>query len=53
MKAVLSVQRRCGQHTLSLKNASFHVLRIAILIYKFHATFYILFIFKIMYKFIC
>ena len=38
-KAVLFVQRWCGQHTLSLKNASFHVLRVASLIYKFHAAF--------------
>jgi hypothetical protein len=38
-KAVLFVQRWCGQQTLSLKNASFHVLRVAILIYKFHAAF--------------
>jgi hypothetical protein len=30
---------RCGQQTLSLKNASFHVLRVAILIYKFHAAY--------------
>jgi hypothetical protein len=27
-KAVLFVQRLCGQQTLSLKNASFHVLRV-------------------------
>jgi hypothetical protein len=33
------VQRLCGQQTLSLKNASFHVLRVAILIHKFHAVF--------------
>jgi hypothetical protein len=33
------VQRWCGQQTLSLKNASFHVLRVASLIYKFHAAF--------------
>ena len=38
-KAVLFVQRWCGQQTLSLKNASFHVLRVASLIYKFHAAF--------------
>jgi hypothetical protein len=42
-KAVLFVQRLCGQQTLSLKNASFHVLRVASLIrgliYKFHAAF--------------
>ena len=31
-KAVLFVQRWCGQQT-------FHVLRVAILIYKFHAAF--------------
>ena len=37
-KAVLFMQRWCGQQTLSLKNASFHVLRVAILIYKFHAS---------------
>jgi hypothetical protein len=38
-KAVLFVQRWCGQQTLSLKNASFHVLRVAILIHKFHTFF--------------
>jgi hypothetical protein len=38
-KADLFVQRWCEQQTLSLKNASFHVLRVAILIYKFHAAF--------------
>ena len=38
-KAVLFVQRWCGQQILSLINASFHVLRVAILIYKFHAVF--------------
>ena len=47
-KAVLFVQRSCGQQTLSLKNASFHVLRIASLIYKFHTAFLYLFILKIM-----
>ena len=36
---VLFVQRWCGQQTLSLKNASFHVLKVASLIYKFHAAF--------------
>jgi hypothetical protein len=38
-KAVLFMQRWCGQQTLLLKNASFHVLRVAILIYKFHTAF--------------
>ena len=38
-KAVLFVQRWYGQQTLSLENASFHILRVAILIYKFHAAF--------------
>ena len=33
---VLSVQHWCGPQT---KNASFHVLRVAILIYKFHTAF--------------
>jgi hypothetical protein len=38
-KAVLFVQRWCRQQTLSLKNASFHVLGVAILLCKFHAAF--------------
>jgi hypothetical protein len=38
-KAVLFVQRWCGQQTLSLKHATFHVQRVASLIYKFHTAF--------------